>query len=331
MNPNSKKNRQLIRQYPFLRAVLKQPMLPNPDPMDARSVDNLTIRVEIADEQLMLRQADIVGLGRDSYLYNGHGSQRCVGKQAEYLFAITQGKRIIRRLDWPLPGDDVVASKAPVYGWHVLLKPDAEVPGVTRLLDNEVSHLVWVKVNTWYRDTGNTSWPGSRFGQFQSRDLEITVYGPPKCGFAALRERSMSWTHLHISNPLIANGLSRKDPIITQIAGCVVELCSLFVDEVWNNGLGEMCRDSGGRLAGRLEQTTVRVHPVDNQTWCFVLESDAGTRVEFWIPDDKGSINVRSQNGTLPELRQLVRSAVFTWREKPKSRAKILPVGLRPA
>ncbi len=62
MNLNSKKQRELLRQYPFVWEILNKLMEPIGGET-GKAVDDLTIEVKKADGDLMFRRAHNVGLG----------------------------------------------------------------------------------------------------------------------------------------------------------------------------------------------------------------------------------------------------------------------------
>ena len=61
MRPNASKNQELTKQYPFVTDILSARMEPH-DGNGGTSVNDLTIRVEKADGDLMFRRANNIGL-----------------------------------------------------------------------------------------------------------------------------------------------------------------------------------------------------------------------------------------------------------------------------
>jgi hypothetical protein len=124
MNINSNKNKKLIKQFPFIQTILSQDLEParyehRGEDSVVNLLDDLTIRVQRADGDLMFRQAHNVGLGDGSFIFNMGGKhQKCVGREAEYIFAIGHDNTIINRLNWPRNREERRGKT--VYGCNVL-------------------------------------------------------------------------------------------------------------------------------------------------------------------------------------------------------------------
>ena len=112
MDPKSKKNQKLMKQYPFVACVLAAPMEPfgvnSGENFRARSqVDDLTIKVEKADGDLMYRQAHNIGLGDSSFMFQFRGERKGqVMRRGEYIFAIGKGDKIVHYVAWPRNADE---------------------------------------------------------------------------------------------------------------------------------------------------------------------------------------------------------------------------------
>ena len=158
MNPNASKNRQLIKQYPFVSDILSTGMEPYANIIDeAKRVDDLTIRVEKADGDLMFRRANNVGLGDSSCIFQFNGNRKNqVMRQGEYLFAIDSKGKIINRVNWPR-NDEEKRKTGEVYGWSALWAVRSTSPfgkpSYTNPIWDKVEQLVWVTVEVWHTDT----------------------------------------------------------------------------------------------------------------------------------------------------------------------------------
>lgn len=106
MNPNSTKNRKLIRQYPFVVQIMRGWLEPysywKRSPSEALRVDDLTIQVQKADGDLMFRRANNVGLGDSSCVFQiGEKRKDQVMRRGEYIFAVDADDEIINRVAFP--------------------------------------------------------------------------------------------------------------------------------------------------------------------------------------------------------------------------------------
>ncbi len=74
MHPDSDKNKKLMRQFPFLSELLRLPLEPFGQP--GVRIDDLDIRVERADGDLLYRQASNIGLGDYGFSFTDTGPRR---------------------------------------------------------------------------------------------------------------------------------------------------------------------------------------------------------------------------------------------------------------
>jgi uncharacterized membrane protein YgcG len=225
MKVNSRKNRKLIKQFPFIVNILKLSMLPNGTNFRLEKgpecVDGLTIRVQKADGDLLFRQAQNTGLGDYSMIFSMEDNRKDqVMRMGEYIFAIDDRNAIINRLDWPL-NDQQATRRYPVYAKNVFWAKTS--PGGNILSDpiwNKVAYLVWVTVEAWHKDTKVDGEPESRFGECLERNIRITVYGKPDCGFEELYEKSSIWSNLRLNQRVTTRSIIDKDVDLLQILGC---------------------------------------------------------------------------------------------------------------
>jgi hypothetical protein len=160
-----------------------------------------------------------------------------VMRMGEYIFAIDDRNAIINRLDWPL-NDQQATRRYPVYAKNVFWAKTS--PGGNILSDpiwNKVAYLVWVTVEAWHKDTKVDGEPESRFGECLERNIRITVYGKPDCGFEELYEKSSIWSNLRLNQRVTTRSIIDKDVDLLQILGCQWELCKFFQEEVWDKGM----------------------------------------------------------------------------------------------
>jgi hypothetical protein len=197
MRRDARKNRNLIKQFPFIEYILKLKMVPDGTNLrlekDPRCVDGLTIRVQKADGDLLFRQAKNTGLGDSSLIFSTDEDRKDqVMRRGEYLFAVDDRNEILNRLDWPL-NEQQAARRYPVYARNVLWATRHPDGHLSDPIWDKVAYLVWVSVSAWHTDTRVDGEPESRFGECLERNVEVTVYRKPDCGFRKLEERSSIW------------------------------------------------------------------------------------------------------------------------------------------
>ena len=102
MLPTAEKNRKLIRQYPFVATVLET--------VPMNTTHELSIKVEVADGDLMFRRPDNVGIDRlnafdDSFLFELTGPRKgWIGRKTENMFIVRKSGDVTR-FNWNNPSD----------------------------------------------------------------------------------------------------------------------------------------------------------------------------------------------------------------------------------
>lgn len=324
MNPNASKNRDLIRQYPFLPAIINDDLEPFGSPL-SNMVNDLTICVEKADGDLMFRRADNVGLGDSSCIFQLKGKrQDQVMRRGEYLFAIDGEGKIVNRVNWPRNDEEKRKIDGEIYGWTALWTGRVTFAnnkeGYSNPIWDKVKYLVWVTVEAWHVDTKNDDVPGGRFGEFKDRSIHITIYGAPDQGFEELQKESSVYSNLSLDSRLMTRGVIDKDHDIVSIGGMLHEMCITFQDEVYFNGMKDVL--DGGKFRGASGQFgSVKVLCAEMCGYDRVMLEDSASYVTFQLRPDSKHMYVLGQQGTLPQIRNLVRTVVRMWREKPELRA----------
>ncbi len=327
MNPNSSKNRDLIKQYPFVSDILSIRMEPH-DGQGGASVSDLTIRVEKADGDLMFRRADNAGLGDSSFIFQSKSDRKDqVMRRGEHLFAIDGKGKIVNRVNWPR-NDKERRMTGEIYAWAALWTE--RVPfangkeGYSNPIWDSVKHLVWVTVEVWHTDTKNDDAPGGRFGKFRDRSIHITIYGAPEQGFKKLQRESSVYTNLSLDSQLMTRGAIEKDHDIVSMGGMLYEMCITFQDEVYFNGMKQIL-DSGKYRGASGQFGTAKVLCAEMCGYDRVMLENATSYVTFQLRPDSKQMYVVGQRGTLPQIRNLVRTVVRMWNQKPELRAAFKP------
>lgn len=327
MNPNALKNRELIKQYPFMADILSAQMEPY-DGNGGVSINDLSTRIEKADGDLMFRRANNVGLGDSSCIFQLKGNRKDqIMRRGEYLFAIDSKGKIINRVNWPR-NDKEKKKTGEIYGWSVLWAGRSIFPNKEECYSNpicdKVKYLVWVTVEAWYTDTKNDDVSGGRFGEFRDRSIHITIYGAPDQGFKKLEEESSVYLNLALDNQVMTHGIFEKEYDIVSISGMLYEMCILFQDEVYFNGMKDIL-DNGEFRGASGQFGTVKVLCAEMCGYDRVMVEDSVSYITFQLRPDSKDMYVLGQQGTLPQIRNLVRTVVRMWREKPELRAAFKP------
>lgn len=327
MNPNAWKILCLIKQYPFVDDILSVRLEPY-DGNGETSVNDLTIRVEKADGELMFRRANNTGLGESSYIFQLKGDRKDqVMRRGEYFFAIDDAGKIINRVNWPR-NDKERSTTDTICGWSVFWTRRVTLAnnkeGYSSPIWDKVKYLVWVTIEAWHTDTKNDDVPGGRFGEFRNRSIHITIYGAPEQGFEKLHEQSSAYLNLSLDSQLLSRGAIENDHDLISISGMLYEMCITFQDEVYFNGMKEVL--DGGKYRGASGQFgAVKVLCVEMCGYDRVMLEDPVSYVTFQLRPNSKYMHVVGQQGTLPQIRNLVRTVVRMWNQKPELRAAFRP------
>lgn len=327
MNPKAPKNRDLMSQYPFVLDILLEDMEPYGG-LEGIQVDDLTIRVEKADGNLMFRRANNTGLGESSFNFQIKGNRKDqVMRRGEYLFAVDGTGKIVHRVNWP-KNEEERGTQGEIYGWSALWVGRSTLPSGEPCYANPihaiVKYLVWVTVETWHTDTKNEDAPEGRFGEFRDRSAHVTIYGEPDEGFEKLQEESSVYANLSLDARVMMHGIFKKDHDIVSMGGMLYEMCITFQDEVYFNGMkdildGNKNRGASGQFGG------VKVLCFEMCGCVRIMLEDPASFVTFQIHTESKHMYVLGQQGTIPQIRNLVKTVVRTWNQKPELRAALKP------
>ncbi len=326
MKPSASKNRELIVQNPFLETILGFAF----EPGNGRRIDSLTIKIQKADGDLMWRQADNIGIGEDSWIASTQGHRKGqLARRGECVFAVGRDNTILQRLDYPR-NDKEAKTTGEVYAMHVLWagrERGADGSTIfTNSLCGDTKYMVWVSVENWHEDTGvtNSPVPGVRFGKLCERCYTITIYGEPEGGFEKLLERSPRMNHLYLDSRVLMRGYFRRDTDVIAIEGRLAELCTLFQDDVYFNGMREVFERGGKRGAsGQFE--SVKVLCAEMCGYHRIMLEDANCWVSYQLRPESKWMYVLGMGGTLPNIRRITKTVVKMWNGDPKNREAFKP------
>lgn len=332
MKKTSKKIQELIGNFPFVSDILlteMKPLAPLTDCADAENlIDDLTIRIQKADRDLMYRKANNVGLvDSSSFFFTSGGHINQVMKQGEYFFAIDSSGKILNCVNWLRKGEEDWPS-GEIYGWAVLWSSRFQFPngewGYSNPIWGSVKYLAWVTVQTYHVDTKNDELTGGRFGKFLHRSINITIYGEPDEGFEKLAKNANVYENLFLDNQTVMTGCFEKSLDITRMLGMLDEICISFQDEVYFNGMKQVL-DNGEYRGASGQFGAVKVLCVTMCGYERIMLEDHSSYVSFQLRPDSRYMYVLGQNGTLPQIRNLVRTVTRMWNQKPESRETFKP------
>lgn len=323
MDPNAQNNRDLIKQYPFLSEILSARMEPFDGSHDT-SIDDLTIKIKKADEDLMFRRADNVGLGDSSGILQMKDSRKDqVMRRGEYIFAVDADNSVINRVDWPR-NDEERRKKGEIYAWAALWGTKHGNKHYSNPIWDRAKFLVWVTVEAWHAKDRNDNAPDFGFGEFRDRSIHITIYGSPEQGFGNLQEKSNVYENLSLDTQLMTHGIIDKDYDIVSMSGMLYEMCITFQDEVYFNGMKDVL-DNGEFRGASGQFGAVKVLCAKMCGYDRVMLEDAASYITFQLRPDSNHMYVLGQQGTLPQIRNLVRTVVRIWNQKTESRITFKP------
>ncbi|NMB91263.1 hypothetical protein GYA37_00245 [candidate division WWE3 bacterium] len=329
MGTDSLYNQKLIKAYPFVSDILSEQMEPYNGQDDGRLDNLLIIRVQKADADLMFKRAHNLGLGNsDSCAFSTiRQHEMHIGKRGEYMFAIDNSEKIINRVDWPRDREEQrKADQLCVYASDIFWSQRHERIYSGSIIE-KVKYLVWVTVEAWYTDnkytddkyTGNERGYRSRFGELLSTSIRITIYQEPEQGFEKLLKESNLYESLVLDTRLLQRGLMMRDVDIITMRGMLGEMCITFQDEVYFNGMKEMrekveFRSASGKFGA------VRVLCAEMCGCDFVTLRDVDSQITFRVYSDFTHMHVVGQTGTLPQIRNLVKTVVRMWNQNTEAR-----------
>jgi len=309
------KNQKLIKKYPFLQQILEWPF----EPLDGEKgtgVNDLTIKIQKADGDLLFQYADNFGCGDNSFIASTkHRRQNQVMKRAEYLLAIDSKGWIINQVDWPKTSEEKRGAPA-LYAKSIFQK---EGTG----LYNDIQYLVWVRVEAWHDETQDDEL-SNRFGKFRERIMTVTIYSKPACGFFELERSSVMMKHLMLTSTVVMEGCIREDREMFIISGRLDELCQFFQEEVFYKGMKKVL-DEGNVRGASGQFGPVKVLCAEMLGYDRVMLQDDKSWISMQRRPDAESLYVLGMYGTLPQLRNLVKTVIQYWNNQPEARATFKP------
>jgi hypothetical protein len=325
MNPNATKNREFMKQFTFLPAILNSDMEPYGFPLK-NVVNDLTVKVEKADGDLMYRRASNTGLSENSWCFQTKGKHKDHAMRCgEYIFAIGEDGNILNRVNWPRNAEERRQVGEEIYAWSVLWSERGTFAtcktAYSSPIWDKVKYLVWVSIDAWHLDTKNTE---DRFGDFVERVVRVTVYTEPEQGFEKLQRESGVYTNLWLNSDVMMRGALKNDHDILTINGMLYEMCKTFEEEVYFAGMKDVL-DKGQYRGASGQFGSAKVLCAELCGYERIMLEDSVCYITFQLQPESKNMYVLGQQGTLPQIRNLVRTVVRMWRENPKVRTGFKP------
>lgn len=309
MKPDSKNNKKFLKQFPFLNWLLRQELAPLAGKGGVQ-VDDLTIKVEKADGDLLFRETQDRGCLGDKTISECNGGARKgqVIKRGEHLFAFSEDGEPLNTL---AHNENVSSENLPIYAEQIFWR---NIQGDMRSqpIFKDVKYLVWVTVVAYYKDSGDANDP---YGEFVDRTLEATIYKEPKEGFLKLERDSRLEDHLLLSNGVFMDDALRKNRQLDGVKAHLQELADIFYEFVYCRGMEEILEEvnfkgSSGEFGGVSVKAGWGLGRVG------IGLSNSEIELEFQIVDETKVMYMGYVYGRLPAIRQLVMNVVLTWSDE---------------
>lgn len=319
----TKKQREQIDEFPFLRSILDDPLEPISVGEDHDVVINsLKITLERPDPYLMLRQGRSIGVGNDKYEKERSG--KFAGKivrQGEYLYAISDENMVIDCFDWAEVGASVVTGK-PTYAKDILrtIKPRGKF--LTQSINPMITRLVWVRVKTWHDSIvcKEDGWPN--YSRPLHRSVIISVYSQTDVGFDSIEARANLHNHWKITDEVIHNAILQRGIAETMIYGNIMEMCTQFVNRVYLAGLRDLAYPKDAHHAngrGSFDYVKVCVSEQGNIEHITLVSHSSFLSFQVRKTDILDSVvlpDLREFSGYLPEFRNMILTVTDIWRNE---------------
>lgn len=315
MNSNVSK---LIRKYPFVSDILATSMEPY-GTQEGADINDVIINVEQANGDLMFRYAKNIGLEDSVFAYSRDVYRKDqVMQRGEYLFAVNNKNKIVNRANWPRSSEE---CRLKICGcstqWSTINDDGFGSDPVCD--DDELKYLVWVTVDVWHMKSDGVSW--EVFGEFRDRKIRITIYNEPNEGFETLQEESSVYSNLLLNNQLMMRGIIDKNRDIMCIQGMIYEMCITFKNYVYFNGMKDMIdSDRFCCMSGYFD--SVKMLYDNSRVNNRIILEDTVSNINFQPCSESTLSLVSGQQGTLPQIRNLITTVVNLWNEKPELRSK---------
>ncbi len=318
-------NRDFFDNFPFAVNVLQNPREHGIYLMDENGLkdnDELAIEFKVADGRLLFRQNLNGGLAGSFSCYRSMEKNRenQVGASQNVLFATDANGQVLRVLHWPNSDEDEKYGESePVFARNIFFKHDSR----SNLFD-KIAFLVLLESDEWCLDTKNNDVPRGRFGELQSREVKITVYHEPSCGFGKLLRQSNIYEHLHLNNTILSGGTIRKNIDILCINGHLAEMCIQFQMQVYDNGMRSLYENdfTRGFSLSFSEDEKILVYEIAGIRKVQLENKDA--LISFHAKNDYKNLYFYSCQGTLPDIRKLVLDVIRKW-HNPEVRKRFQP------
>ena len=306
---NLSKNEKLEKQYPFVGAILNQWMWPlapwHENLNNAKRADKLTIKVEIADGDLMYRRSNFIGYDNCSAIFAFGGKHKGhIGLRGEHLFAVDGENKIINRLDWPRTQQQKWA-KGETYGHLVLWRKEESRGWYSDPIWKQTEYIALVEIETWYEHIQGESDCYQR-GEFLERIVKVTIYRRPKIGFEKLQDQSCLEDNLCLDSKVLLDAMLEDKRDIIAITGQLTELGRYFTDKVYNKGLRDVLI---GYIRGTSKQEKVLCAEFGNDGQVVLENLDSALLLNALFKNNKQEIVAIS--GQLTELGRLFQDEVY--------------------
>ena len=130
--------------------------------------------------------------------------------------------------------------------------------------------------------------------------------------------------HLELDTRVFTRAVFEHNYDIIVIDGRLAELCTLFQDEVFFNGMKDIIDKSGVRGASG-QFGHVKVLCAEMCGYDRVMLEGADCWVSYQLRPESNTMYVLGMGGTLPNIRHLTKTVVKMWNGDPKNREAFKP------
>lgn len=155
--------------------------------------------------------------------------------------------------------------------------------------------------------------------------IRVTIYKEPEQGFKKLWEQSSVYESLVLNNWITTRDVFEKSTDVAIIYGMLREICIMFQDEVYFNGMKAVLdSEKYYKAFGQFGSIKVQCEKGRDRLERVELK-DVISSITCRLSPGSQCLEVVGQQGTLPCIRNLVKTVVLMWSQDPQFRAAFKP------
>ena len=308
MKPNSGEDWKLLQQYPFVDHLVVSHL---DDGNWEEKKPQLTIRVQTLDGALLYRPIKATDPRAPISVLTSSDGENRLGSIKETLYGLGEGNEILNTIKGASTSEERGINPQNFYG-KCVFEGDIDKYRLVVL----ISTIDWHK-KLDYVDQANC------FGEFLSREIEVTIYQMPEQGAFRLLQYARVEDHLVLSHQVLYIGVGVSNIQYSQkmyeIQGRLKELVDVFNRLIYQQGMYDMlAANDWQEMEGQFEAARVR-------SWKWVEQRKTLVRVEngplaFFVEicqTDQTQIHFPFPyvEGTLPQIRGMLYALIQEWQD----------------